>query len=132
MTWETRRRIRDMYVYEFISIPRIAKMLGCAKETVRRALLLMNVETRKKTSLRICRIPGCGKECFKRLCKNGRNNGRVLSGGLCLEHSRERWREKNLARRRKAMYSKTQEHQRAEPKPKNGYAGVSSSSTATV
>jgi len=119
-----------MYVYEYKSTPAIARELGCNKGAIQRALRIMGVEMRTKTSTRICKIPGCGGDCFKFRDHNGRNY--VLKGTLCEKHTREMWHFKNLARRFKAMYSKTQEHQRAEPKPKNGYAGVSSSSTATL
>jgi hypothetical protein len=109
MTWETRRLIRKMYVYEYKSIPAIAKELKCAKEGIRRALHLMDVELRTKTSTRICKIPGCGGDCFKFRDHNGRSY--VLKGTLCEKHTREMWHFKNLARRFKAMYSKTQEHE---------------------
>jgi hypothetical protein len=119
MTWAERRLIVQKYVYENKSLSQVSTEMGYSKAHVHRTLKFMKVELRSRTLLRICRIPGCGKECFKRLCKNGRTNGRVLSGGLCHEHAIE-----NLARKFKAMYSKTQEHQQGEPKPINGHAGV--------
>ncbi len=88
--------VRNMYVFEFKSTNQIARELGVATLTINRALRAMGVELRTKTSLRFCRIPGCGRETFKRLCSNGK--GVVLSGGLCREHTLAHWREKNRRR----------------------------------
>ncbi len=123
--------IRKMYIEDHLSTAVIARHLGKAKRTINLALHSMGVELRTKTSLRVCRIPGCGKECFKRLSRN--QAGQIsLSGGLCYDHQRKRWQEKNLARRSKAVYSKPQDQQQGERTPINRHADESSSSTATV
>jgi hypothetical protein len=95
-----------MYVLEYKSTTEIAQITGKPRRTVNFILHKMGVELRSRTVRRICKIPGCGKECFKRVTSNGRE--RVLSGSMCREHDREYWRLRSLARRRKAMYSKTQ------------------------
>ena len=105
MNWQ---RIREMYVFEGLSTAAIAKHFGRSKRTINKALRSMGVELRTKTSRRICKIPGCGRECFKMRCHNG--TAYVLSGGLCHEHQIETWRRKNVARRMKQMYSSPQEH----------------------
>lgn len=119
-----------MYELEYKSTTEIAQILGKPRRTINFILHQMGVELRTRTNRRTCKVPGCNKECFKRVVSNGRRA--VLSGSLCREHDREYWRLKSLARRRKAMYSKTQGHQQGEAKPKNAYAGGSSSIAAKM
>jgi hypothetical protein len=101
--------IRRMYELEYKSTTEIAQILSKPRRTVNFILHQMGVELRTRTVRRTCKVPGCSKECFKRITHNGRQS--VLSGSMCREHDREYWRLKSLARRRKAMYSKTQDHQ---------------------
>ena len=121
-------QIRQMYVFDGKGMPEISKELGIPKSNIRRRLVKMGVELRTKTSVRQCRI--CGKPVFKRTYHNG--TSWVLSGTLCHEHTRDMWRHKNLARRFKAMYSKTQEHIEGKRNSINRDQCVSSSSTATA
>ncbi len=122
--------IRRLYELEYKSTTEIAQILGKPRRTVNFILHQMGVELRSRTVRRTCKIPGCGKECFKRVVSNGKLA--VLSGSMCREHDREYWRLKSLARRRKAMYSKTQEHIEGKRNSINRDQCVSSSSTATA